>query len=238
MGGSERERERGVTRKMPDFKYSSLPSAASSPFYPSISVYILPRSWWEETEVWWSNVQGVTEQPDREPSQGLLNYFWSDTVTVCVCHLERNQRKPPPRRHDATNETFHNQIAVVGVIALGWWLTRAGIFPEVCCETQHTWLTPDVNVNVGTTQQPTDEATLQLIYDLIFAKITKKPGVMMLLLLSLFNNGGKRGRTSDQLYSISNNNNNNNKINFARFIPNMGITLSLFVLMVMTTWDS
>lgn len=139
----------------------------------------------------------------------------------------------PPRRHDATNETFHNQIAVVGVIALGWWLTRAGIFPEVCCETQHTWLTPDVNVNVGTTQQPTDEATLQLIYDLILAKITKKPGVMMLLLLSLFNNGGKRGRTSDQLYSISN---NNNKMNFARFIPNMGITLSLFVLMVMTTW--
>lgn len=59
---------------------------------------------------------------------------------------------------------------------------------------------------------------------------------MMLLLLSLFNNGGKRGRTSDQLYSISNDNNNNNKINFARFIPNMGITLSLFVLMVMTTW--
>lgn len=153
---------------------------------------------------------------------------------VCVCHLERNQRKPPPRHHDATNEMFHNQMAVVGVIALGWWLTRAGIFPEVCCETQNTWLTPDVNVNVGTTQQPTDEATLQLIYDLILAKITKKPGVMMLLLLSLFNNGGKRGRTSDQLYSISNN--NNNKINFARFIPNMGINLSLFVLMVMTTW--
>lgn len=57
---------------------------------------------------------------------------------------------------------------------------------------------------------------------------------MMLLLLSLFNNGGKRGRTSDQLYRISNN--NNNKINFARFTPNMGITLRLFVLMVMTTW--
>lgn len=56
----------------------------------------------------------------------------------------------------------------------------------------------------------------------------------MLLLLSLFNNVGKRGRTSDQLYRTSNN--NNNKISFARFTPNMGITLKLFVLMVMTTW--
>lgn len=85
-----------------DFKYLSLPSAASSSFYPSTPVTLPPaderqrRSGEGSGEAMDGRVK--TEQPDREPLEGLFDYFCCDTVTVFVCCLQRNTRNSPPTR--------------------------------------------------------------------------------------------------------------------------------------------